>query len=299
MKGCEKDSFDVYVCRGETILSDNILGPQQPNTTNIHHLDQFVIWPKSSSHLFISFEVSLRIITAIDIYLLSYSSESFGVPKFQLYQTPDAAITDPDNSRAQTVEYDLLNNNQLSMFDSSVRRITLRPREPFSSEGVLLTWTFTDVYNVNFFAVSEFSFRNKPIDFVPGEVEFQSPTTDIPEVVVPSAEVLNSGSLAFICTVASQGLYTWQWRKDGELITGDDISIQSAEATRTSFLVLTFNRLNFNQSGTYSCTAHFSFPGGSSGTRSHSMVFPGKIKRRLYYVWSDYFPLARGWPNLC
>ena len=279
VEGCESPS-GIFVCTGETVLSDNItLGPDQPvNITSTEYLDHFVIWPESSLHPFISFGLSRRSITAIDIHLLSYSSESFGVPKFQLYQIPDAAITNASDSRAQTVEYDLLNNDQLNLFDSFVRKITLRPRVPFSSEGVLLTWTFTDLYGVAFFAVSEIGFRHEAIDFIPGEVVFLSPVNDTPEVFQPNAEALSNGSVVLICTVASQGSFTWQWRKDGELITGDDISIQSAEATRTSFLWLTFNRLNFNQSGMYSCTASFSFPGGSNETRSHSIVFPGKIR---------------------
>lgn len=239
-----------------------------------------------------SFEVSnLALISAVDIYVLNYPEELFGVPNFQLYQTSQATILDPDildpdkdpdkdpdNARIliEVLEFDILNNDQLSMLDRTFRRVTLQLRDsiPSAGAGILLTWTFTDLYKVDFLGVSEIRFSDDISNFALGTIEFQTPANMETVEVVPSTQMLQSGSLMLTCTVASQGSFTWRWRKTGvELQSDDIISILSSDGTRTS--ILTINDL-FNAFGFYVCTAGSDFPGAGSKTRSYSLQFPSK-----------------------
>lgn len=277
IKNCRRESSSATLCTGVTTLSDGNFGPEHPDLSSNSDNGQFVVWPEGSMLPYMSFEVSQARVSQVDIYLLNYPEELFGVPNFQLYRISQAIVIDPDNAVSNTievVEFDLLNNDQLSMLDRTVRRVTLRPRTPIVSAGmgILLRWTFTDLYKVDFLGVSEVLFRSEKNDFTPGTVEFQSPASAEPVILHPSAQMLEIGSLTITCTVASQGSFTWQWRKDGvELNT---FSILSSDGTRTSILI--FDGFNFHDSGVYSCTAGFDFPGAGSQTRRHSIQFPSK-----------------------
>ena len=165
------------------------------------------------------------------------------------------------------------------MDDRTFMKVTLRLRSPIlttSVGGILLRWTFTNLFNVNWLGISEIVFCANDTDFQPGEIDFLRPAG--PVVTRPSAQVLQSGSLTLICTVSSEGSFTWRWRKDGgnnDLEQGDKFSILSADGTRTS--VLTINDITFDDSAVYECIASFTFPGTLPATGpSYDVQFPGK-----------------------
>ena len=273
---CERDGAGV-LCFGETVLND---GNLQPDFDNVNDLDQFVVWSEDSTTPYMSVEVGILSVSTIDIYVLNYPAEGFGVPRFKLYTTSRAAVIDPDDAGSNTVEiieFDLVNNAELSMDDRTFMKITLRLRSPISTAplgGILLRWTFTNLLNVNWLGISEIVFCANDTDFQPGEIEFLRPAE--PVVTQPSAQVLQSGSLTLICTVASEGSFTWRWRKDGgnHLQRGDKFSILTADGTRTS--VLTINDITFDDSAVYECIASFTLPGNFPETRNYSVQFPGK-----------------------
>ena len=274
---CVRDGAGVQ-CFGETVLND---GNLLPDFDNVNDLDQFVVWSEDSTTPYMSVQVGILSVSTIDIYVLNYPAEGFGVPNFKLYTTSRAAVVDPDDAGSNTVEiieFDLVNNAELSMDDRTFMKVTLRPRSPFSTApngGILLRWTFTNLLNVSWLGISEIVFCANDTDFQPGEIEFLRPAE--PVVTRPSAQVLRSGSLTFICTVSSEGSFTWRWRKDGgnDLTRGGKFSILTADGTRTS--VLTINDITFDDSAVYECIASFTFPGVLPATGpSYDVQFPGK-----------------------
>jgi hypothetical protein len=272
----------TVLCTGVTILNDGDLGPEQSDLVNPKAFNEVAVWLKGPLIAYhISFELSLSVVSAMDIHLLNHPADNnwFGVPNFQLYRTSNAIVVYPEIAGGNTVEeviFDLLNNDQLSRFDQEIKRITLQPRRPISaSEGILLRWTFTDLYNIRNLGISEIAFRNASIVFMPEAIQFQSPATTQFQAHYPSLAQLKNGYLELICTVASQGLFTWLWMKGRqELQNSNGFSIMTTDGTRTSLLVI--YDLNINYSGVYSCTASMNFPGISSETRTHVIAFPGE-----------------------
>ena len=180
------------------------------------------------------------------------------------------------------VNFDLLNNDQLSQNDSTVRRVTLHPQTPFASLGVLIRWDFSNLFNIEWFVASEVRFcGDTQPDFEPSDilVEFLSPAMEEPLPIQPSAEVLASGSLTLTCTVSLQGSFDWRWRRGiVELSNSDKTEILSADGTRTSKLII--NDLSFEDAGIYLCDATFAniF---AYATRKHDIQFPSKSESVL------------------
>ena len=295
--GCVRDDASV-LCFGDTVLSD---GNLRPNFDNVNDLDQFVVWSENSANPYLSVEVGVLSVLSINIYVLNYPAEGFGVPNFKLYDTSRASVVDPDDAGSATVrrvEFDLVNNAELSMDDRTFMKVTLRLRSPISTTplgGILLRWTFTNLLNVNRLGISEIVFCANNTYFQLGGIDFLRPAE--PVVTRPSAQVLQSGSLMLICTVSSEGSFTWQWRKDGgnDLERGGKFSIQTADGTRTS--VLTINDITFDDSAVYECTASFTFPGTFPATGpSYDVQFPGKkigsIKVFRYCVVITPYPIC-------
>ena len=275
---CDRDGAGV-LCFGETVLNDGNLQPDFDNVNDV--LDQFVVWSADSTAPYMSVQAGILSVSTIDIYVLNYPAEGFGVPDFKLYTTSRATVVDPDDAGSATVgrvEFDLVNNAELSMDDRTFMKVTLRPRAPISTPfgGILLRWTFTNLLNVNWLAISEIVFCANDTDFQPGEIDFLRPAD--PVVALPSAQVLQSGSLMLICTVSSEGSFTWRWRKDGgnnDLERGGKFSILTTDGTRTSVLII--NDITFDDSAVYECIASFTFPGTVPATGpSYDVQFPGE-----------------------
>ena len=200
--GCARDSTSI-LCFDETVLND---GNLRPDFDNVNDLDQFVVWSADSVTPYMSVQAGILSVSTIDIYVLNYPTEGFGVPNFKLYNTSRATVIDPDDAGSATVgivEFDLVNNAELSMDDRTFMKVTLRTRAPisnFSSGGILLRWTFTNLINVNWLGISEIVFCANDTDFQPGEIDFLRPVSEEPVLTQPSAQVLRNRFLTLICT---------------------------------------------------------------------------------------------------
>lgn len=206
---------------------------------------------------------------------------NIGLPNFELYATSRATLIDPDSNvgdqTADPIEFDLLNNDQLSKDDFAVRKITIRPRTPFTrnDNAILFRWTFEGIYDdIQLLVMSEIQLCGDTQEaFTPGTVQFLTPASEEVVMVQPSSTDLTSGALTLSCTVSLQGSFEWQWRKgDSELLKSDSkTSIFSSDGTRTSILII--NQLSFEDSDVYSCDAMFATRTDFQ-TRSHSVQFP-------------------------
>ena len=105
---------------------------------------------------------------------------------------PCANLLDPDNNEgvntADPIEFDLLNNDQLSKDDFAVRKITIRPRTPFirNNNAILLRWTFNGIStsdDIQWLVMSEVKLCGDTQEaFTPGTVQFLTPASE--EIVV-------------------------------------------------------------------------------------------------------------------
>ena len=275
------------VCDGGTLLNDNMLGPEEPDINNSTHRRQFVAWRNDTINPYLAFELLsteniLLHVSAIDFYILNYPGRNIGLPKLRLYHTSMSSTVNPTDMGVMEIPFHILGNDQLSQNDSTRRKLTLRPRTPFSVtpriEGILLRWDFTGVSNVEWFLLSEVKFcTDSQSSFEPGVVMIQTPAMD--QIVQPSAEVFasQSPSLTLTCTVSLQGFYEWRWKRGSVILNGisthQQHEILSADGTRTSKLVL--KQLNFLDADIYTCEATYVFP-VSFRSRKFDLRFPSK-----------------------
>ena len=154
------------VCEIPNVLTDNSTGPQQPDifNANANVIKQFVAWSSSNqaSYLALVPQPSPVSVSTIDIYTLNNPRNGISVPNFELYglahaQSAAPASTDPK------LDVDIINNNELSLEDNNVRRITLRIRSPASHNAYLLMWNFDKLLNVSMFVISEVLLCNNPL----------------------------------------------------------------------------------------------------------------------------------------
>ena len=167
-----------------------------------------------------------------------------------------------------------MNNNGLSQNDHQVTNISLIFSS--TSQSFLLYWDYTDVYNLDFFLVSEVDFCNGTPPDVSTSIAFQQPQVDN-TVIVPTVEdFIASNNFLLTCTVSVSGLFEWQWRQNGTLISNNTkFQIFTADGTRTSKLQLT--RLSVTDAASYSCGVRrqSSSSGGTYVPRIQTLIFPG------------------------
>ena len=205
---CTPDgSTGNILCTGENALTDGILGPSQldPELNNRSANNLFISWAENTLTPFLSLDLTLgdKNISAIDLYVLYYPAMNIGLPNFQLYATSRPTLIDPDNNigenTADPIEFDLLNNDQLSKDDFAVRKITIRPRTPFirNNNAILLRWTFEGISDdIQLLAMSEVQLCGDTQEaFTPGTVQFLTPASEEMVVVQPSPTDLMSGEL--------------------------------------------------------------------------------------------------------
>ena len=158
--GCRQDTWIGFSCfYHNTILGDNVPVPPQPNLDNSGggntDIGKFLVWPSSTDKPYITFALSsARSITAINIEFLNYPTQGFSLPNLELYEAASAVTVDPNN--ALLIEFDLVNNNDLSQGDYQVTNVSLIFSN--TSQYFLLRWNYTGVYNLDFFMVSEVDF---------------------------------------------------------------------------------------------------------------------------------------------
>ena len=72
-------------------------------------------------------------------------------------------------------------------------------------------------------------------------------------IVQPSADDLRRGSTELVCTVSSEGSYTWQWERGNAIIIENkgDYTITIGDGSRTT--KLTINNLDFSDADNYEC----------------------------------------------
>ena len=276
-------SIQPPVCVGTTVLNcpysavigDNEQVPPQPNLDSVddnNDVGRFLVWPSDTQDPYINFDLgSERIVTAVNVEFLSYPAEGFSLPNLQLYVTERLTLINPI---AGAIDFVLLNNSDLSQDDFKVTNITLHFTQS-ESQYFLLRWNYTGVYNLSYFMISEVDlcFDTQPPD-TSTQFEFQDPHIDN-AVIIPSFEdFMTMSTVVLNCTVSISGLFEWQWRQNGTLISNSaKLHVFTADGTRTSKLQLT--QLSVSDAASYTCEVRREGSTTRYESRTQTLDFPG------------------------
>ena len=248
--------------------------PSQPNlySEESNDIGRFLVWQSDTHDPYISFDLgSERAVTTVNIEFLNYPAEGFSLPNLQLYVTERLTIINPN---AGAIEFVLLNNSDLSQDDFKVTNITLHFTQS-ESQYFLLRWNYTGVYNLSYFMISEVDlcFDTQPPD-TSAQFEFQDPHIDN-AVIIPSFEdFMTMSTVVLNCTVSISGLFEWQWRQNGTLISDSaKLHVFTADGTRTSKLQLT--QLSVSDAASYTCEVRREGSTTCYESRTQTLDFPG------------------------
>ena len=275
--GCVRNSGTGFTCVYDinTILGDNAPVPPQPSLDNSGggntDIGKFLVWSNSTNSPYMTFGFgSTQSVTAINIEFLNYPAQGFSLPNLELYEVATVNIVDPNN--AQHIELELLNNNLLSQDDYQVTSVSLI--FPRISQNILIRWNYTGVYNLNFFMVSEVDFCSDTQQPGITQITFQHPQLDN-SVIRPTVEELTvTRTITLNCTVSSLGLFEWQWRQNGNIISNNGkFSLLTADGTRTSILQIT--GLNVSDAAVYTCEVRRRRVGGEYMSRMQTLSSEG------------------------
>ena len=269
------------VCELPNVLTDNSTGPQQPDIFNVNDIEQFVAWSSNqAAYVTLLPQPSPANISTIDIYVLNNPRNGISVPNLELYGLENT-VSDTPTSTDPKLDVDIINNDELSLEDNNVRRITLRIRNPVSQNAYLLRWSFDKLLNVSWFMISEILLCSDPLPiYDTSTITFKSPITD-KTIITPQSELLNNGSIMLTCTVSNEGQFMWRWVHGVSRIISDSepgTSILSADGTRTSVLLKPVS--TSDSSFLYQCVS-FTIP-ISFSARSFEIAFPSMLN--LFYV---------------
>ena len=275
---CFVSASGLLVCGPQIILGDGDtdMEPAQPNLDDqnnlLNEINDFLIWSRSSAHPYVSIQRSEGPpITAFKLNFLNYPAQNVSLPNIQLLRTNIIEDTSGDN-----VDFVLLGNEELSHDDYERTSVTLYLLTPVTFRNVLLRWSFEEVYNLEWFFLSEVTFctdTQPPYSASTETIQFLS--SEANEVIQPSAQDLASGVIVFTCTVSNQGSFSWLWKQNDTVINSDTkFQTFTADGTRTSKLII--SQLNFMDGATYTCdVSHQSSPSNRT-SRQYQVIFPGE-----------------------
>ena len=280
LPSCTGNTLSTYItCEYDVILGDGETVPFPPDLNNSSYFEYFLAWKRDSEYPFIDFDLSEITpgVSAIELTLLNSPANRISLPDIELYWVKGPlSASEIESSIISTI----LDNQDLAQTDNQVRTITIRLETMQTGFNLRIRFQFKDFHNFDWVFVSEVRFCTDPQPTFQPKVIFHSPKPDN-VIVHPSADDLSRGSKELRCTISSEGMYTWQWKRNGSVITSDgDYKITTGDGSRTT--KLTINNLNFSDTGEYKCTAtivDFSET-KHSASKQHVVTFPGK-----YFSW--------------
>ena len=214
-------------------------------------------------------------VTAIDLYFFNNPGNGISLPDIVLLAGPES------------VKYTIVDNQYLSQGDAQIRASTIRLLTPLDvHDYIRLKFQFFEFYDFEWMLLSEVAFCNdSQPNYSPQEILFRVPSSTI---IQPKADDVRDG---LVCTVSSQGSYTWQWEKDNSVIGNGDpnYDITIGDGSRTTKLMI--SNLNFSDAGQYKCRVtlnHFNI----TSSRIYD-IFSGKLLHTVAHVISRYSLIQR------
>lgn len=269
-----------FQCGYSRVLGDGETIPSVPNLSNSAYVRYFLAWNKGLTVAYVDFDLTqvTTDVTALQLSFLNSPINRISLPNIQLSTVVQYGGSLETDTLTPITSW-LLHNQHLSPLDNQVRTVSIQPLSAatLSASHLRIEIQFTEFHDFDWFFLSEVTFCTDPLPLFEPNITFDSSSTTI---IQPSAEDLSSGSIELVCTVSSQGSYTWQWERDSS--TGIDGVITIGDGSRTTRL--TISNLNFNNAGLYSCIAMTTNTMGTqvSNTLVQEIQFPGELSLVLY-----------------
>ena len=250
------------LCDYDVVLGDGAIIPSPPDLNSLSYFEHF-IGISNSMNLYIDFDLTtvMAEITAIELSFLNSPANRISLP--------DIAISIVINSRTVTpIASWILDNQDLDHTDNQIRTISIQPFRPLSVVNLRIRFQFTEFHDFNWVFLSEVRFCTDLQTNLQPEVTFQ---------ILPSnnnAEDLRRGSTELVCTVSSEGSYTWQWKRDKNMIENKgDYKITIGDGSRTT--KLTINNLDFSDAAEYECMGMTRRDANVMNSIVYVLEFPG------------------------
>ena len=243
--------LDLLSCTNNGVIVDGMTGlGETPDLSNTVHLQQFLKWNYTASgpggalnpNPHISFRLIRFVLNRIDLFFLNYPAENIGLPNIQLF-IGGTLVT---GTGGTPLGYTINSNDVLLSNDSTTQEIQLQilPEGYSNPEVIRLEMSFSGLYNVDWFFLSEIRFQggtSQPTAPTLPQIVFEYPQSDNQVVQLPTDNFLQ-----LMCTVSTAGLFDWQWMHDGQILT----EMRTTLATRTSVLIVSGG---FANADTYTC----------------------------------------------
>ena len=263
------------VCDYSVVLGDGAIIPSPPDLYSSRYFRHFITWNRDSLKSFIDFDLTTATagITAIELSFLNSPASGISLPEPRLSvveYTPGLR----DRSELSITTW-IFDNQDLAQTDNQIRTISIRPLTPLSAANLRIRFQFTDF---DWFFLSEIRFCTQPQPSFQQlkAIMFQTPSLII---VQPSADNLRRGSTELVCTISSEGSYTWQWKRDKNTIEKNAIekkghyTVTIGDGSRTTKLRI--NKLDFSDADNYECIAAQKLNVDLKNSTTYLVEFPG------------------------
>ena len=275
--GCDLHRGTEFQCDYTVILGDGVMVPSPPDLNSEDYLGHFIAWERTSDQLHVDFDLrglAMGVdVHAFELSFLNSPANRISLPDLELFRVNSYGSTFQTDSLTR-IRSIVVDNQDLTQTDNQIRTATLRPIIGEFGSIFRITFQFTTFHDFDWFFLSEVRFCTELQPLIAFDVNFQTPST----IIQPSADDLRGGSTELVCTVSSQGSYTWQWKKDNSVIGNGDpnYNITIGDGSRTTKLMI-FN-LDFSDAGQYECTATTMDLAlvTHTGSLSQEIQFPGE-----------------------
>ena len=268
-------SATLFRCDHAHVLGDGAMVLSTPDLSNSMYLGQFIALERGSSTPYIDFDLTTVTtgVTTIELSFLNSPANRISLPDIELsrvtYDSSFATVTE------SSIGSRVLNNQDLSQTDNQVRTVFVRLGFAQASLNLRISFRFNiSFHDFDWLLLNEVRFCTDTQQLFNPVVMFLAPLSN---VIQPSAADLTRGSTELVCTVSSEGPYTWQWERDNVIIGNNgDYTITIGDGSRTTKLMI--NNLDFSDAAEYECTGTTVDLSNIMSTNSliQDLQFPGK-----------------------
>ncbi len=255
----------TILCGYDVVLGDRMIIPSPPDFNSSTYFESFIGTTSMNSYVDF-FLTTTTNVTAIELSFLNSPANRISLPDITILVGQSFETVMPIVSW-------IFDNQDLAQTDNQVRTISIRPFTPLSAAANLrIRFQFTEFHDFDWVFLSEVRFCTQlqpPVQLL--AVILQTPSSII---VQPSADDLRRGSTELVCTVASEGSYTWQWERDSNTTkNNENYRITTGDGSRTT--KLTINKLDFSDAANYECIAITTQHVDLMNSTAYLVEFPG------------------------
>ena len=252
------------ICDYNVVLGDGAIIQFPPDLNSSSYFEHF-IGMSNSMNSYIDFDLTTVMagITAIELSFLNSPANRISLP--------DITISIVYLRTVSPITSWIYDNEHLDQTDNQIRTISIQPLKPLKALTLRIRFQFTVLHDFDWIFLSEVRFCTGLQTNLQPEVTFQIPPSNN---IQPSAEDLRRGSTELLCTVSSEGSYTWQWERDKNMIENKgDYRITIGDGSRTT--KLTVNNLDFGDAAEYECTGMTRRDANVMNSIVYVLEFPG------------------------